>query len=109
MKYLIIVVIMTILLGLFIFNRNLELMTVTNLNVTGEELSNYIKTNKLHLTSDTHDTHNTHDTHDTHDKHDKHDRHDTHDTHDIHDKVNDLNNKIIDLANRVSKIEKKLF
>lgn len=106
MKYLIIVVIMTILLGLFIFNRNLELMTVTNLNVTGEELSNYIKTNKLHLTSDTHDTHNTHDTHDTHDKHD---RHDTHDTHDIHDKVNDLNNKIIDLANRVSKIEKKLF
>lgn len=79
MKYLIIVVIITILLGLFIFNRNLELMTITNLNVTGEELSNYIKTNKLHLTNDTHDTHDT------------------------------LNDRVIDLSNRVSKIEKKLF
>mgnify|MGYP001438259174 CR=1 FL=1 len=81
----------TILLGLFIFNRNLELMTVTNLNVTGEELSNYIKTNKLHLTNNMRDTH------------------DTHNTHDSQNTFNELNNKIIDLSNRISKIEKKLF
>jgi hypothetical protein len=106
MRSLIIIIIITVLVGILLIGNNRLLegltsdeaiknvasvyntdkMSVTNLNVTGEELANYIRTNKLLINTDlsNNQAYN----------------------HDVANALNDLNGRLIGLINRVSIIEK---